>query len=81
MCVQFGVIISLLVMICGLCVGQVIMTVQRDPSESVIQSKVFYISFNRGLKLKLLQKVLQVSVSIARDTCRLCQNVTFTTSV
>jgi hypothetical protein len=36
MCVQFGVIISLLVMICDLYVGQVIMIVQRDPSESEI---------------------------------------------
>jgi len=50
-----------LVIICGLCVGQVIVIIQRDPSESEIQNSLFYIPINIFLKLKFLQNVLQVS--------------------
>jgi len=68
------------VRICGLYVGQVIMIIQRDPSESEIQNNLFYIPLNIGLKLKFLQNVLPVS-AVPTDTCRICQNVSFTTSV
>jgi len=43
-------------MICGLCVGQVIVIIQRDPSKFEIQNNLIYIPLNIGLKLKIFTK-------------------------